>query len=64
MTILALFVLVLVFVLLCWIVSLLPLPASPPALRNVLYILLAVLAIVVLLDLVGGIDIGLHRRLR
>lgn len=57
-------VLLLVVCLLCWIVSLLPLPASPPFLRNVFYILIALLCIVWLLDFGGVADIGLHRRWR
>lgn len=63
--ILVLFVLVLVACLGFWIVSILPLPDQPPKLaktvRPVLYILLALLCICVLLDLIGWVDIGIHR---
>ncbi len=56
-----LIVLVLVALLLFWCVSLTPLPAKPPFLRNVLFILLALLCVCVLLDLIGWVDIGIHR---
>jgi hypothetical protein len=49
-------VFVLVLALCCWIVSLVPLPASPPWLRNVLYILVALIAIVALLQFTGLLD--------
>lgn len=46
----------LVFAVLCWIVSILPLPPQPSFLRNVLYVLVGLFALVVLLNLVGWID--------
>jgi hypothetical protein len=51
MSILALIVLVIVFCLLWWAISLIPI--GPPFLKNVLYILLILLAAIYLLGLVG-----------
>lgn len=64
MTITSLIILVLVAALLFWIISLIPLPANPPFLRNILYILVALLCIAWLLDMGSIVDLGVHRRLR
>ncbi len=48
MTILALLCAVLIFCVACWIVSVCPVPAKAPYIRNVLYVTLGVIAIVYL----------------
>lgn len=54
---------ILIVVVLCWIVSLLPLPASaPPWTRNVLYLIVALICLAWLLD-AGGCGLGLNQRL-
>ncbi len=60
MSIVGLVVVLVVVALLFWIVSLLPLPASPPFLRNVLYIIVALCLIVWLLNLGGYVDLGVR----
>lgn len=58
-----LIVLVLVVSLVCWIITLIPFPAgAPPFLRNVLFIIVALICIVWLLDLGGLWDLGVHHR--
>lgn len=54
---------VLILALLCWVVSLVPLPASPPWLRNILYIVVALIAIVLLLGVLGLAPVGLRVRI-
>ncbi len=55
-------VLILVVLLLCWIISLIPVPnGAPPYIKNVLYIILAVICIVWLLNVIGYVDLGIHR---
>ena len=50
---------VLILLLVCWVISLLPIPAkAPPHLRNILYILVALVAICWLLDFAGIVHIG------
>jgi hypothetical protein len=59
---LSLLVFCIVLCLLCWIVSIFPFPASaPPALRNIMYIIIALIAIVWLLDGVGFVNLSGHR---
>lgn len=48
-----LIVLVIVFCILAWMVSIVPLPPQPSFLRSVLYLLLGLVAIVVLLRVTG-----------
>lgn len=56
----ALLIWVLIFAVLCWIVSILPLPRQPPFLRNVLYVVVGIFALMMLLNLVGWVDLGWH----
>jgi len=56
-----LFIWVLIFAVLCWMVSIAPLPAKPPFLRNVLYLLVGLIALLFLLHLVGWVDLGVPR---
>jgi hypothetical protein len=44
----------------CWIVSVLPLPPQPPFLRNILYVIVGLFALFMLLNLVGWLDLGWH----
>jgi len=55
-----LFILVLAFALVCWMVAMVPLPARPPHLRSVLYVLVALVGLAVLFDLLGWVDMGLR----
>lgn len=56
----ALFIWVLIFAVICWIVSVLPLPPQPPFLRNILYVIVGLFALFMLLNLVGWLDLGWH----
>jgi hypothetical protein len=47
------FIYILVFCLLYWLISILPLPPAPPWIRTVLYVFLILVAIIVLLGFVG-----------
>ena len=47
------FIYILVFCLLYWLISILPLPLAPPWIRTVLYVFLILVAIIVLLGFVG-----------
>ena len=58
----SLLVFLIVLCLVCWIISILPFPSSfPPALRSILYIVIALIAIVWLLDGVGFVNLSGHR---
>ncbi len=63
-TLLTLLVFLVVFAILFWIVGMIPLPAQPPWLRNVLYIALGLVLVVWLLDFVGWASFGFPHRIR
>lgn len=63
MPIFTLFCAVLVFCILAWIISVFPVPANVPYVRNVLYVFLGIIAVIYLCQLAGCDPVGMmHRR--
>jgi hypothetical protein len=64
MTLISLIAAVLILCIVCWIISILPLPSgSPPFIRTVLYIIVGIVIILWLMQIGGFVNLGLHHRL-